>query len=397
VNAVRVLALCDYYDEISTGGAEVVAREIYYRLAREHSVEVTVVGALPRKQWRPTAEASTANPRRVPVPGVDLTGLLGAQLMISPGLARAAQRTSVTLRPDVIHINGLHFHSSAVGVRLARELALPVVSTAHLGDVEAMPGLARRPASAFDRIWAGRIARGSDRVVAVSRAVRDHLADLGVDPHRIDIAYNGVDRQRFRPASSSSPSPQLRAVIVGRLTANKGPLLALEAVAAARTLGRDVRLVVVGDGPLERRARRRAEDADLAGAVHFTGRVSNVERWLMEADVALRPSYTEGLPLAVLEAMACATPVICTDVPGTLEIVGHARNGLVVPVGDVAAMSAALIRLHDDRAGLQQLSRAAAETAAAFDWSASARAHLEAFRTAVAKTPSQPPAARAAT
>lgn len=383
---LHVLALCDYYDEVSVGGAEVVAREVYRCLTRDHSVDVTVVGALPRRQWKQSRDSPDSNPRRLTVPGADLTRVLGAQFMIGPRLSKTARREQRRCRPDVIHVNGLHFHSSAVGIRLARQLSLPVVSTAHLADVAAMPGPIRFATTAFDRMWAGRVARGSDRVVAVSKAVRDHIANLGVDPGRIDVAYNGVDGRRFRPAPQRTPSPELRAVIVGRLTANKGPLHALDAVAAARSAGRDVRLVVVGDGPLERQARRRSHADDLAGAVHFTGRVANVERWLSEADVALRPSYTEGLPLAVIEAMACGTPVICSAVPGTMEVVSHNHNGVVVPIGDVPAISAALIRLHDDRSSLERMSKAAAEAAAGFTWSGSALVHLAAFRAAASKS-----------
>ena len=221
--------------------------------------------------------------------------------------------------------------------------------------------------------------RLSDRVVAVSKPVSDHLVRLGVDPARIDIAPNGVDRARFRPARTRKTTAELRAVIVGRLTANKGAVHVLDAVAAARATGRDVRLAVVGDGPLEPRLRRRADELGLAVAVTFVGRVANVEEWLWGADVALRPSYTEGLPLAVIEALACGTPVVCSAVPGNLELVKHGINGLVFPIGDVAALSAALVKLHDDRPALERMSWAAVETAAAFSWSTSAETHLAAF------------------
>lgn len=388
--SLHVLALCDYYDEVSVGGAEVVAREVYGRLARDHSVRVTVVGALPRRQWKESRQPPDSNPRRLTVPGADLTRVLGAQFMIAPTLSAMARRELVRCRPDVIHVNGLHFHSSAVGIRLARKFSLPLVSTAHLADVVAMPGPTRFAATAFDRVWAGRVARHSDRVVAVSQAVRDHIAKLGVDPGRIDVAFNGVDGRRFRPLPQRTASPELRAVIVGRLTANKGPLHALDAVAAARSAGRDIRLVVVGDGPLERQARRRSRADDLAGAVHFTGRVANVERWLSEADVALRPSYTEGLPLAVIESLACGTPVICSAVPGTMEVVSHNHNGVVVPIGDVPAITAALIRLYDDRSSLERMSKAATEAAAGFAWSDSALVHLAAFRAVASKSPVSP-------
>jgi glycosyltransferase involved in cell wall biosynthesis len=387
---VHVLALCDYYDDVSAGGAEVVAREVYTRLALDHGVQITVVGALPRAQWRQSFDRPDGNPRCVRVAGTDLTGLLGAQMMIGPKLMPAARLAALADPPDLVHVNGLHFHSAVVGLRLARRLRLPLVSTAHLADVAAMPGPARLAATVFDRVWAGGVARRSDRVVAVSDAVGRHLALLGVDPGRIAVAYNGVDQSRFRPRPGPFRSTDLRVAIVGRLTANKGPLLALDAVAAARSTGRDVRLVVVGDGPLAARARHRANEADLAGAVQFTGRVADVERWLAEADVALRPSYTEGLPLGVIEALACGTPVICTDVPGTLEVVRDGINGIVVPIGDVQRMGAALVKLHDDRAALERMSRAATDTASVFSWSVSAAVHRSAFEAAIGSPPGQP-------
>ena len=380
---MHVLALCDYYDDVSIGGAEVVAREVYTRLARDHGVQITVVGALPRAQWSQSIGSPDDNPSCVRVVGTDLTGLLGAQMMFAPKLKNAARQAARESLPDLVHVNGLHFQSAAVGMRLARRLGLPLVSTAHLAEVTSMPGPANLAASAFDRLWAGRVARRCDRVIAVSDAVRSHMTHLGVHPERIAVAYNGVDQRRFHPRAGNLPPGALRVVVVGRLTANKGPLHALDAVAGARSTGRDVRLVVVGDGPLEGRARRRANEADLAGAVHFTGRVGNVERWLADADVALRPSYTEGLPLGVLEALACGTPVICTEVPGSLEAVKDDVNGIVVPIGDVEQMCAALVRLYDDRAALERMSRAATVTAGRFSWSASARVHQATFEAAI--------------
>jgi glycosyltransferase involved in cell wall biosynthesis len=380
---MRVLALCDYYDESGVGGAEIAAREIYTRLARDYSVEVTVVGGLPRRQWKLSPGSVEGGVQRMSVPGHDLTGVLGAQMMVSPSLGRAAWAEARKLLPDLVHINGLHFQSTGVGIRLSRMLAVPVVSTAHLADVAAMPGPTSLAATAFDRVWAGRAARLSNRVVAVSKPVSDHLVHLGVDPARIDIAHNGVDRGRFRPAGAKVRSAELRAVVVGRLTPNKGTAHALEAVAAARASGRDVRLVVVGDGPLEARLRRQAAEPRLAGAVTFVGRVANVAPWLADADVALRPSYTEGLPLAVIEALACGTPVVCSAVPGNLELVRHGSNGLVVPIGDVSALSHALVSLYDNRRALGHMSAEAVRSAGAFSWTTSAGTHLAAFESAL--------------
>jgi glycosyltransferase involved in cell wall biosynthesis len=380
---VRVLGFCDYYSSAVGGGAEAAAREIYGRLVRDHDMEITVVGALARARSEPLPEPTGDNPRHVSVRGIDLTRLLGAHLMVSPSLGKMALSEARAWRPDVVHINGLHFHSTGAGLRVAKSFGLPAVATAHLADAAVMGGAVGLAAGLFDRTWARRAARRSNLVVAVSQAVSDHMVRLGVDARRIVVARNGVDLGRFYPPVGRERHPELRAVLVGRLVANKGAMLALDAVGAARARGRDVRLTVVGDGPLEALLRRRAARADLAGAVHFTGFVGDVESWLRRSDVTLRPSYTEGLPLAVLESLACGVPVVCSNVAGTLEVVRHASNGLVVPVGDAEALGTALVRLFDERTELERMSRAAVESARPFTWEASASCHLAAFEAAL--------------
>ena len=376
---LRVLAFCDYYGGAVGGGAEAAAQEIYGRLARDHGVQITVVGAQPRASSGPLREPNGGNPRHISVRGTDLTGLLGAQLMVAPSLGKVAISEVRAWRPDVVHINGLHFHSTGAGLRVAKNFGIPTVTTAHLADPAVMGGSVGLAARLFDRTWAKRAARRSNLLVAVSRPVSDHMVRLGVDARRIMVAPNGVDLDRFFPSAERVRHSELRAVIVGRLVANKGTMLALDAVAAARARGRDVRLTVVGDGPLEEPLRRRACRADLDGAVYFTGRVGDVESWLRRSDVTLRPSYTEGLPLAVLESLACGVPVVCTNVPGTLEVVRHGSNGLVVPIGDADGLATALVRLFDGRAELEQMSQAAVESVVPFTWAASALCHLSAF------------------
>jgi glycosyltransferase involved in cell wall biosynthesis len=198
----------------------------------------------------------------------------------------------------------------------------------------------------------------------------------------VSVARNGVDHVRFHAAATHIDAPWLRAVLVGRLIANKGTLLALDALSIARKSGRDVRLTIVGDGPMRGEVMSRIASPDLAGAVEMTGRVDNVEHWLRTADVSLRPSFTEGLPLAVLESLACGVPVVCSHSPGKLELVKHENNGLVIPIGDADALAKALIRLCDDRAILRAMSLAANVSVSHFTWEATARAHMDAFEKA---------------
>jgi glycosyltransferase involved in cell wall biosynthesis len=377
----RIVCFCDYYDRQSVGGAEVVAREVYKRLMKHDDVKATLVGGLPTVS-SVAVDQDSGWPRHVAAPGRDLTGWLGSQAMYSPALRSVADNEIRSLEPDVVHVNGLHFHSTAVGYRASRRHGLALVATAHLADVAALSGVARAGATVLDRTLAGRVARAADQLVAVSDSVKDHMLHLGVEPARISVALNGVDRTRFHSRGRVEPAAWLRAILVGRMVHNKGTAQALEAVARARSAGRDIRLTVVGDGPLAIWARERAAAPDLAGAVEFTGRVSDVDRWLRDADVLLRPSFTEGLPLAVLESLSCGTPVVCSAVSGTLEAVTDGENGIVVPIGDVQALSDGLIRLHEDRRELGRMSSAAEQSARRFSWDVSADVHLAALRKA---------------
>jgi len=384
---MRVLAFCDHFSSASSGGAERVAAEIYARLVGEHGVDLTVLSML-----APGHEpVRVAGARVVAVPGRDLTGLVGAEMLLAPRLGRRARALHNEVTPEVLHANGLHFQGSVVAARLARRTGTTLVSTAHLGDLSRLGPRQRLGGIAWDATLGAYVVRSSAAVVAVSGAVADHIGALGARPGSVVVAPNGVDHDVYhargrRPVGSAGP---LEAVFVGRLVDNKGPHVALEALAAARARGPDVRLAVLGDGPLRGRLEARAATLGLRASVTWHGHVTDVASHLRRADVLLRPSFTEGLPLAVLEGMACGLPVICSTVPGNTEVVRHDRNGLHTPPGSARAVADGLVALAHDRARLRALAAAAVTTAAAYTWDRSAATHHTALRTA-ARIPSTP-------
>jgi glycosyltransferase involved in cell wall biosynthesis len=384
---MRVLAFADHFSTASSGGAERVAAEVYARLVSEHGVNLTVLSVL----------APGHEPVRVPgarvvaAPGLDLSGLVGAEMLLAPGLWRRARALHDEVGPDVLHANGLHFHGTAVAARLARRTGTTLVSTAHLGDLSALGPRLRLGGALWDATLGSHVVRSSAAIVSVSGAVADHLGTLGARPGSVVVAPNGVDHDVYhprgrRPVGSAGP---LEAVLVGRLVDNKGPRVALEALATARAQGPDVRLTVLGDGPLRRRLEADAARLGLQAAVTWHGHVTDVASHLRRADVLLRPSFTEGLPLAVLEGMACGLPVICSTVPGNTEVVGHDLNGLHAPPGSARAVAHGLVALARDRARLRALAAAAVTTAAAYTWESSAATHHTALR-AAARIPATP-------
>lgn len=374
---MRVLAFCDHLSATSSGGAERVAAEVHARLARDAGMDVTVLAVL-----RPGHEpAAVPGVRVLPVEGRDLSRMVGAELLVARGLGRTARELYRRLRPDVLHANGLHFHGSAVAAQLARSTGTPLVTTAHLGDLSALSPRLRAGATVWDATVGSYIVRSSRAVVAVSQAVATHVMRLGADHERLHVALNGIDHDVYSAAGRSpvGSHEELRAVFVGRLIANKGPAIALHAVADARSSGRDIRLSMLGDGPLRPSLQALAADLGLAESVTFHGHVHDVAAHLRHADVLLRPSFTEGLPLAVLEGMACGLPVICSTVDGNTEVVRHGGNGWHTRPGSATDVAEALVALCDDRERLRRLATGAVAVAAQHSWERSAKVHTTAL------------------
>jgi glycosyltransferase involved in cell wall biosynthesis len=257
------------------------------------------------------------------------------------------------LRRD--RFNLFHVHAGITwegcwGAFAAAEAGVPAVWTEHL------PYLIKTPKDRARRLRASRTAAYT---VGVSGGVARSLVEHGVVPRdRTRVVWNGIDLASF----CGPRRPELRTkllgldardrlvVSVGRLTPQKRHALLLEAAALAQR--REPRLVVAlaGDGPLPLRRKREAQAARLgiAGRVRFLGPFRPIPDLLRCADALAQPSAFEGLPLAVLEAMATSLPVVVTDVVGSNETVVPEESGLVVPPNDPSALAEALVRVLQD-------------------------------------------------
>ena len=228
--------------------------------------------------------------------------------------------------------------------------------------------------TAFDRggarraIFAGVAARNvllrdGDAFVAMSRAIRDEFLGAGVPAQKVALIAHGVDTGRFRPASPDERlalRPRLGLPIDGRIITYTGRLLrgkGLEAlIAAFRPVAAaepSAHLVLVGSGlghslSVDAALHAAAQADGLAGRVTFSGRVDAVEDWLRASDIFAFPSMFEALGIALVEAAACGLPAVASRTGGIVDVVEDGRSGVLVPPGDVAALSAALHRLVKD-------------------------------------------------
>lgn len=187
----------------------------------------------------------------------------------------------------------------------------------------------------------------ADFVVAISSFGRSQLCrlvDYRVWP-RIKVVHCGIEAQHYEaPAPMPSTRP-VTIVNVGRFSEQKGQLLLIEAMAEVQKRGADVDLVLVGDGELRAPIERAISMAGLSRRVHLTGWLDElgVRNEIAAAHALVLPSFAEGLPMVVMEAMAATRPVIGTYIAGIPELMQHGRTGWLVPAGDVQALAEAII------------------------------------------------------
>jgi glycosyltransferase involved in cell wall biosynthesis len=187
--------------------------------------------------------------------------------------------------------------------------------------------------------------RRADFVVAVSTFGRSQLcrwAEPG-DWERLAVVHCGVDAPYLR--APLTPPPQARRLVcVGRLCAQKGQLLLIEAARQLTARGVSFELVLAGDGELHDRIEVAIHQAGLASRVRITGWIDGprVREEILAARALVLPSFAEGLPVVLMEAMALRRPVISTYVAGIPELVVAGESGWLVPAGSVEALVAAM-------------------------------------------------------
>lgn len=262
-------------------------------------------------------------------------------------------------RVDVV-LGAWAYPDGFAAVVIAEMLGVPAVIKLHGSDINVvgnMPGPRRRLAWALPR---------ASRIVAVSRGLAERAVELGAPRDRIDVVPNGIDKEAFRPRDRTEarlalglPDDRPIVLYVGHLSREKGAHDLLEAFRGLDgALG--ATLLMVGDGAGTEACRALANK--LGVPARFVGAQPHetIPLWLAASDLLALPSWNEGMPNVVVEALACGRPVVATTVGGIPEVVQGAM-GTLVPPRDVPALTAALSRTlatrHDSRAISQSLDR----------------------------------------
>ncbi|MFC1531523.1 glycosyltransferase [Gemmatimonadota bacterium] len=326
-------------------------------------IDVSVICPVPRFRRPPMMFGGLATGRRV------LKRIDGVSVMYSPyynvpnrvsatlevtslrrTLLRSVRTLPGTAAFDIVHAHSL-FPTVAASLDVARSLGAPILVSTHGSDVHTNPyrnkGIARYSRKAITEC---------DRVIAVSQQLAGEVLKLAQPRVPVKVVRNGVDMQVFKPCTNQ---PQVRDTLglprygvgictVGRLVIEKGigELMKAFGSLVARDESTDVWLTVVGDGPARQLIEAWVRREGLEDRVFLAGARPNAEiaDWIGACDIFVLPSYREGLPNVVLEAMACGRPVVATEVGGIPEAVGPG-TAILIPPREAAPLAGALATL----------------------------------------------------
>ncbi|WP_236403994.1 glycosyltransferase [Microaerobacter geothermalis] len=249
-------------------------------------------------------------------------------------------------KPDIVHTHGVK--ANFFGRLACRRLNIsPVVTTIHsLLKYDYAHPLARFFASKME-LWTR---KWTTHFIAISKAIEEDLYETGVSSDKISVIYHGIDISYFSHVKDPQlirrladlPSDATVVGAVGRLVPIKGFDVLLKAASLLKKEGFPHMFVLVGSGPEEKNLRKLASELEITDRVRFLGFQQDIPSVLAGIDIFVSPSRTEGLGLAVLEAMAAGKPVVATGVGGVKELIRDKENGVLIPVDDEVALFRAL-------------------------------------------------------
>jgi len=271
------------------------------------------------------------------------------------------------------------YPEGTAGTHIARKLGIPAFVKVHGNDINvaARQTSVRRQIQAWGREVAG--------IASVSADLKEKMQHMGIPPSRIHVIYNGIDHRRFHPLPYHQARKTLQLdhsriiLYVGNLKREKGCLDLLDAFINLASRHPALKLYVAGTGSMRKIMEQRSAQAKLEDRVVLLGKVDHttLNQWYNAADVVCLPSFNEGVPNVLLEAMACGTPVVATRVGGIPEVVTD-DTGILLERGNSLALQQGLIASLERNWNTESIHRHALK----FSWDENVQQMLDMFNNA---------------
>jgi len=208
------------------------------------------------------------------------------------------------------------------------------------------------------------------KFLAVSQSTKEELLKRGIAEERIKVIYCGIDHKLYKPNPDLKKDPNPTILYLGRLKKYKSIDHLIKALPLILKRVADTRLVIVGEGDYKLELQNLTKDMNLEDKVLFTGFVDEKTKveWLHRAWVTVYPSVKEGWGLTNIEANACGTPAIASDVPGLRESVLPGKTGFLFRYGQVGELADKIVKIITDDVSRERFSKEAIAWASNFSW-----------------------------
>jgi glycosyltransferase involved in cell wall biosynthesis len=311
------------------------------------------------KLFRPIVFAKKRlNQKQFPFEPAYIVGGFGKfeRFLFSSGIeSPSVTRAFIKHQPKIIHA---HFGQSGIlAIPYAKKFSIPLIVSLHGNDVGILLGRQRfKPKWWFYTLSFKKLVRHANLFLAASNDLRDCLIKLGCPADKIKTHHLGIDLEKFRMSDREKTGEAINIFMIGRLVEKKGFAYGIEAFAAAlRQLNSPkLKLIVIGDGPLEARLKKLVKECGVASHVHFWGRRSHqqISDYLQkQATILMCPSVVtraqdrdSGLMVAK-EAAACGVPIIGTYHGGLPDIIENKKTGFLAAERDITALAQAIKEL----------------------------------------------------
>lgn len=335
-------------DSLKVGGAEMLLLAMVRAYAEAHEVSVVYFTHGPLYE---DVEALGVKVHRISTMGIKDPRVL-------PRLVSLMNQE----KPDVVHT---HLSKSDFGGIMAATLANVPARVSSIHNVD--PWREKWYLNAFMRQWMA----SCHMMIAVTEDVRKYVIETTRYPEdKLVTIANGIDTKRFDPNTVQAldktewgiEADSLTVGMIGRLEEQKGHHILLKTAAIVTKTVPNARFVIVGDGPLRANLEKQRDDLGLQGKVVFTGILRDIPGVLATLDVVTFSSLWEGLPVALLEAMSMAKPMVSTAVGGIPDVIVEGENGMLVPKENPQALADKLTQVLQDKALADKLGTAARQT-----------------------------------